>query len=66
VSETLEELKSELIFLEKHMSRLQNEPELGRLAVDCANQIARTRDKIKKLQARAPHSEAVDVKGDHT
>lgn len=48
----LSELKSELAFLEKRMSKIQQQPEFGRLAVDCANQIAALREKIRALEGK--------------
>jgi hypothetical protein len=41
-------LKSELAFLEKRMSKIQQQPELERLAVDCANKIAALRKRSER------------------
>jgi hypothetical protein len=50
MGETISELKAELLFQEKRMSRIQQHPELGHSAVDCANKIAELREKIKKVE----------------
>src|ERR1700678_1256870 len=50
MAETISELKAELIFQEKRMSKIQQHPELGSSVVDCANKIAALREKIKKLE----------------
>jgi len=50
MAETLSEIKEELAFQERRMSKIQQHPELGESAVDCANKIAALREKIKKLQ----------------
>lgn len=52
MADTLSELKAELIFIEKRMSQIQQHPEMGRLAVDYANQVAALREKIKALEGK--------------
>jgi hypothetical protein len=49
MAETLQELKAELAFLEKRMSKIAQHPELAHTAVDYANKIAALREQIKAL-----------------
>jgi hypothetical protein len=52
MAETLPELKAELTFLEKRMSKVLQHPELKDSIVDYANRVAALRDKIKKLESQ--------------
>ena len=52
MAETLQELKAELAFLEKRMSKILQQPELGHTVVDYANKIAALREQIKKLEEK--------------
>jgi hypothetical protein len=54
MAESLPELKAELAFLEKRMSKIVQHPEVAHTAVDYANQIAALREKIKKLEGDNP------------
>ena len=52
MAETLQELKAELAFLEKRMSKIIQHPELEHTVVDYANKVAELREKIKKLEGK--------------
>jgi hypothetical protein len=54
MGKTVSELKAELAFLEKRMSKIVQHPEVAHTAVDYANQIAALREKIKKLEGNNP------------
>jgi hypothetical protein len=43
-------LKDELAFLEKHLPELQSRPDLGQLAIDFKERIAKVREEIRALE----------------
>jgi hypothetical protein len=53
MAETLEELKMELMILEKQMSRISQYPLMDKEVTECANKIAAVREKIKRAEASA-------------
>jgi hypothetical protein len=52
MAETLEQLKAELAFLEKRVSKIVQHPELEHTVVDYANKIAALRQKIQELEGK--------------
>jgi hypothetical protein len=51
MAETLAELRNELAFLEKHLSRICQHPDMDKAVTEYANKIAAIREKIKKAEA---------------
>jgi uncharacterized protein involved in type VI secretion and phage assembly len=54
MAETLSELKAELAFLEKRMSKIVQHPEVAHTTADYANQTAALCEKIKKQEGENP------------
>jgi hypothetical protein len=51
MAETLAELKTELVLLEKQLSRISQHADMDKAVTECANKIAATKEKIKKTEA---------------
>ena len=51
MAETLAELKTELVLLEKQLSRISQHADMDKAVLECANKIATIREKIKKSEA---------------
>jgi ppGpp synthetase/RelA/SpoT-type nucleotidyltranferase len=51
LAETLEELKIELMILEKQMSRISQHSRMDEAVTECANKIAAVREKIRKAHS---------------
>ena len=51
MDEKLEELKTELLILEKQMSRISQHSFMDKAVTECANKIAAVREKIRKAES---------------
>jgi hypothetical protein len=50
MAETLAELKTEMVLLEKQLSRISQYEGMDKAVIECANKIAALREKIKKAE----------------